>query len=73
VSFAGQDATTSIQNQVSIGCVGTPGAGGSGFNGSEGTGGTVTPEPATLLLLGTGFAGLLAGKARMRRARSRRA
>jgi len=73
VSFAGQDATTSIQNQVSIGCVGTPGAGGRGFNGSEGTGGTVTPEPATLLLLGTGFAGLLAGKARMRRARSRRA
>ncbi len=56
VTFAGQDATTLIENQVSISCLGTTGAGGGAFNGigvaGTGTGGGVaTPEPSTLLLL----------------------
>jgi hypothetical protein len=51
VSFAGQDPTSGIQNQVSIGCVGTPGEGGGGFNGSGG--GTPTPEPGSMLLMAT--------------------
>jgi hypothetical protein len=71
VSFAGQDATSKIENQVSIVCAGTSGFGGGGFNGSSAA--TATPEPATLLLLGSGFAGFLAGKARMKRAKARRA
>ena len=73
VSFAGQDATSGIENQVSIGCVGTPGAGGSGFNGLTGTGTGPTPEPATLLLLGSGFAGSFIRKVRTKRAKARRA
>jgi type VI secretion system secreted protein VgrG len=66
VSFAGQNKTSGIENQVSIGCVGvgTPGEGGGGFNGGGGTGNWPTPEPGTFTLFGTG---LLLWVARRRR------
>ncbi len=81
VTFAGQNPTSLIQNQVSIGCVGTAGAGGGGFNGSiigsgggGGTGTVATPEPGTMLLLGSGLVVGLVGKAGIRRrAKARRA
>jgi len=71
VTFAGQEPTSLIQNQVSIGCLGTTGEGGGGFNGSGGPP-VPTPEPGTLLLLGTGIVGLV-GKSWMRRASARTA
>jgi hypothetical protein len=61
VTFAGQDATSLIENQVSIGCADTTGAGGEGFNGVDtagaggGTGTVPTPEPGTLVLLLSGI------------------
>jgi hypothetical protein len=64
VSFDGMDPTSLIQNQVSIGCLGTAGEGGGGFNGGGGTGTWTTPEPGTFILFGTG---LLLWVARRRR------
>ena len=61
VTFAGQNATTGIENRISIGCEGTTGAGGGGFNGGPPVVGA--PEPGTFFLLGAGifcFAMLLA-------------
>jgi hypothetical protein len=67
VTFAGQDATSLIENQISTGCVDTSGAGGEGFNGVDtaGTGGSgpggggagtvPAPEPATFALLLSGL------------------
>lgn len=55
VTFAGQDATTGIENQISIGCLGTAGAGGGGFTGGPPVVITPTPEPATFVLLGAGI------------------
>jgi len=61
VSFAGQDATSLIENQVSIACAGTSGAGGNGFGGGGPSGSpTPTPEPGTLPLAGCGLFFLIA-------------
>jgi len=74
VTFAGQGPTSLIENQVSnMGCSGNL-AGSNGLAGGTSTtggGGTSVPEPGTLLLLGSGFAGL--GIVRMRMAKARRA
>ena len=77
VTFAGQGATSKIENQVSIGCSSILNLSGSnGLNGGTttgggggGGGGNSVPEPGTLLLLGSGFAAL--GMARMRRVHAR--
>jgi len=58
VTFSGQDPTSKIQNQVSIGCSGNL-AGSNGLGGGGGSTGT-TPEPGTLFLVGFGIFGLLA-------------
>jgi hypothetical protein len=68
VTFAGMDPTSLIQNQVSIGCLGTAGEGGGGFNG----GGTVaTPEPGTLSLLAV-FSGIAFLRSKRRRVGNRK-
>jgi hypothetical protein len=58
-------------NRVGGGCTGNLVNSGGLNGGTTGGGGTSVPEPSTLLLLGSGFAGL-AGKAGMRRVRARR-
>jgi len=68
VSFAGQNPSSLIQNQVSIGCVGTPGAGGGGFNGG---GPVATPEPGTLSLLAL-FSGIAFLRSKRRRVGNRK-
>ncbi|GAC1673635.1 MAG: hypothetical protein NVS9B4_28040 [Candidatus Acidiferrum sp.] len=66
VTFAGQNATSKIQNQVSIGCAGTTGEGGGGFvAGGPDVPPSEVPEPSALLLLCSGVVGLL-GSARKR-------
>ncbi|MBZ5646989.1 MAG: DUF3494 domain-containing protein [Acidobacteriia bacterium] len=60
VTFAGQNATTGIENLVSIGCEGTTGEGGGGFNGSGGGPGPApVPELSSLPLVATGLAALV--------------
>jgi ice-binding like protein/PEP-CTERM motif-containing protein len=62
VTFAGQDPTSLIENQVSISCSGNL-AGSNGLAGGTTTGGTgggtTVPEPGTFLLLALGVAGAL--------------
>jgi hypothetical protein len=53
VAFAGQDATTGIENRISIGCENTTGAGGGGFIGGPPV--IPAPEPATFVLFGVGI------------------
>jgi len=57
VTFAGQDATSLIENQISIGCTNTSGAGGEGFNGVDttNTSPVAAPEPGTFVLLLSGL------------------
>ncbi len=69
VTFAGQAEPSKTQNAVSIGCTNTYGYGGGGFNGNPPVPPVTTPEPGTLPLLGSGFAGLV-GMARMTRAKA---
>jgi hypothetical protein len=70
VTFSGEVGP--VQNQVAIGCVGNlMGSNGLGGGLLGNGGGTSVPEPGTLLLLGSGFAGL--GMVGMRRERARRA
>lgn len=54
VTFAGQDATSGFENQISLTCIGTTGEGGGGFNGGPPVV-TGAPEPATYVLLFTGI------------------
>jgi len=77
-AFAQNGAVTMDTNTISTGCTGVLANGLTGTSttvtapGPNGRQTAVVPEPGTLLLLGTGIAGLL-GKARMKRATARRA
>jgi type VI secretion system secreted protein VgrG len=69
VTFAGQNPTTSKQNEVSTGCADTESTGlenSGGLNEASlgGSGGSNVPEPSTLLLFGAGLAGFLAFRKR---------